>query len=42
MAPTLGIWEKDHKVFSAVENRHNSCGQLTITGKTGHNNGMSY
>lgn len=26
------FWNRDHKVFSAVENKHNSGGQLIVTG----------
>lgn len=26
------FWKRDHKVFSAVENKHNSGGQLIVTG----------
>lgn len=26
------FWKRDHNVFSAVENKHNSGGQLIVTG----------
>jgi hypothetical protein len=38
MAPILGLWESDHQTFKVNKNRYNIYGQLTATGKDGHNN----